>query len=264
MRMTSTLHRVLVAFVVAAGAGVISLQAVAQGREAAAPGGPVGESLAARDFSPAETLLLMTDQLGKLKTPNTLTYAFARRGTLEAAFDDRVTLRVTRKPGSACCNADASFLSGERKVTLPPIDDAQGNPVILYFLEHDIREMKRITKGSTTYFRKRVRMAIYDGARIEPVQFMHAGQQVKGQQIVVAPYRDDPNRARFENMVRKQYVFTLSDAVPGGVAAIRTLVPLATGADPLIGDSLVLEGVVPPPMPAALPPVVPSGASSPR
>ncbi len=231
-----------------------------------------------QDFSQAEKLLLMRDQLSKLKLPTTLNYGFVRRGTLEPPYDDKVSVRVDRKPGSGCCAVESNFLSAERKVSLPPIDDAQGNPVTLYFLEHDIREMKRLTKGSTTYFRKRVRLAIYGAASIENVQFNYRGQNVQGQQIVVEPYRDDPNAARFENMLRKQYVFTLSDAVPGVVAAIRTAVPPAKGSELLWGDQLVLDGVQPPPMPAARPaiaaragavavtpsPSAPMGASSAR
>ncbi len=214
-----------------------------------------------RDFSQAEVQLLMTDQLSKLKLPTALNYRFTRRGTLEPAFEDSVSVQVKRKAAGGCCEADAKFLNGERKVTLPAIDDAQGNPVTLYFLEHDIREMKRITKGSTTYFRKRVRMAIYSGASIEPVQFTYRDKPVAGKQIVVEPYRDDPNRARFENMVRKQYVFTLSDAVPGVVAAIRTIVPTANAAEPLMADEMILEGVQPPPMPAPAA-IAPAGAAS--
>lgn len=231
------------------------------------------EAATARDFSQAETQLLMSDQLSRLKLPSTLNYAFVRRGTLEPGFEDKVSVRVNPKGSGGCCVVDSNFLSGERKVSLPPIDDAQGNPVTLYFLEHDIREMKRLTKGSTTYFRKRVRMAIYGAATIDAVQFDYRGQPVKGHQIVVEPYLDDPNRARFETMIQKQYVFTLSDAVPGVVAAIRTRVPSAQGVEPLWTEALLLEGVQPPPMPTirkatAAPstpsPAAPPGASSPR
>ncbi len=215
-----------------------------------------------KDFSPAERLLLMTDQLGKLKQPMQLVYDFKHAGSLEAGFDDSVTLRLKAKPGDktkpgdkskACCVADAQFLSGERKVELPAIEDATGNPVTLYFLEHDIREMKRLTKGASNYFRKRIRMALYEGARIDDVSFAFQGKQVAGRQIVVEPYRDDPNRARFENMVRKQYVFTLSDAVPGAVAAIRTVIHAASGDAAVLREDMVLQGVQPPPMPVMKP-----------
>ena len=235
-----------------------------------------------KDFSQAERLLLMTDQLGTLKAPSQLVYDFKHTGTHEAGFDDRVTLRLKAKPGSkatstgsgqACCAADAQFLSGDRKVELPTIEEAAGNPVTLYFLEHDIREMKRLTKGSSNYFRKRIRMALYEAARVDEVNFTWQGKPVAGRQIVLEPYRDDPNRARFETMVRKQYVFTLSDAVPGAVAAIRTVIHPATGDAAMVRDEMVLQGVEPPPMPAmkpldaapaaAAPPAAPAAPAAP-
>lgn len=224
-------------------------------------------SLDRQDFSAAEKLLLMSDQLRAIKPPLQLVYTFKHSGTLEAGFDDQVTLRLKARPGgkATCCAADAEFLSGERKVNLPQIDEATGNPVTLYFLEHDIREMKRLTKGSTTYFRKRIRMALYQDAVVAPVSFSYQGKTVEGQQIVLEPYRDDPNRMRFENLVRKQYVFTLSDAVPGTLAAIRTVIRPAQGDAAVLREDLVLRGVEPPTMPAikAFPPAPASAPAAP-
>ena len=103
---------------------------------------------------------------------------------------------------------------------LPEVEEAEGNPVILYFLERDIREMQRLTKGQPNYFRKRIRMAIYQGAPIREVSLPYRGKTVAAREISIAPYLDDPTRARFEKLANKQYVFMLSDAVPGGVYAI--------------------------------------------
>ncbi len=238
------------AFLLALLLGVVGSQASAQ-TAAPAPGQPQATAGNKQDFSPAEKTLLMTDQLSTLKPPMQLVYSFQHSGTLEAGYQDRVTLRLKARAGDKpCCAADADFLSGERKVDLPTIDDAAGNPVTLYFLEYDIRDMKRLTKGASNYFRKRIRMALYDGASIDAVSFAYKGKTVAGRQITVEPYRDDPNRARFENMVRKRYVFTLSDDVPGVLAAIRTVVPGASADAALLRDDLVLDGVVPPPLPS--------------
>lgn len=204
-------------------------------------------------FSQAERLLLMSNQLAKIKPPQTLSYRFQRSGSLEPAFDDRVSLRLKAKAGGVCCTVDGDFLTGARRLDLPPVGDAEGNPVTLFFLENDIREMKRLTKGSTYYFRKRIRMALSDAASVQPVQFKYRGQTVQGEQILVEPYRDDPNRAKFESLVRKQYAFTLSDAVPGAIAAIRAVAMPATGTDAVLRDELVLDGVEPPPF-GAMPP----------
>jgi hypothetical protein len=197
---------------------------------------------AADDVSPAEKALFVTDHLGTLKPPTTLRYSFRKSGTLEPGFDDKVLVSLRAQPDGRCCTAAAEFLSGSRRLTLPEVESAQGNPVILYFLERDIREMQRLTKGQQNYFRKRIRMAVYQGATMSEVSASYLGRSVAAREITVAPYLDDPLRARFETLAGKRYVFTLSDQVPGGVAGIRTQVDSA-GAPPLLVEEMTLEGV---------------------
>jgi hypothetical protein len=200
------------------------------------------QPMAATEFSAAEQALFVTNHLSALKAPTTLHYRFRKSGSLEAGFDDKVAIGLTPQPDGKCCAATADFLSGANKLALPPIEGAQGNPVILYFLERDIREMQRLTKGQPNYFRKRIRMAVADTATITEVTLPHEGRNVAAKQITITPYTDDPLRARFENLVGKRYVFTLSDAVPGGVISIRTQVDAAAaGTPPLLAEEMALE-----------------------
>ncbi|WP_442776478.1 hypothetical protein [Sphaerotilus montanus] len=198
------------------------------------------------DYSAAERLLLMGNQLQQVRPPTTLTYRFQRSGTLEPPFEDQVGIQLTRQADGQCCAATGAFLTGERRVTLPDLEQAQGNPVTLYFLEHDIREMQRLTMGQAHYFRKRIRMALYQGAQVRDVRFSYRGQTLAGQEIVIQPYLDDPNRARFEQLARKQYVFLLSTAVPGTVVSIRTTAGPEGGSSPLIEEALWIDGATRP------------------
>lgn len=198
-----------------------------------------------KDFSAAERALFMTDQLAKLRPPTTLRYQFHRSGSLEPAFDDKVSIALKARSSGRCCDATGEFLSGERKIELPPVEGAAGNPVTLFFLERDVREMERLTKGKSAYFRKRIRMAIFEGAQQRAVTLRYRGKAVAGREFTITPYLDDPNRPRFEQLATKRYVFTLSDAVPGGVYAIRALVADAAKgpqATPLLAEELLLEG----------------------
>lgn len=210
------------------------------------PGAVARAEEPAKDFSAAERALFMTDQFAKLRPPMTLRYRFQRSGSLEPAFDDKVSIALKAQQGSGrCCDASGEFLSGERRVQLPPVEGATGNPVTLFFLERDVREMERLTKGKSAYFRKRIRMAIFQGAQQRAVTLNYRGKSVAGQEFTITPYVDDPNRPRFEQLANKRYVFTLSDAVPGGVYAIRALiVDAAKGADapPLLAEELLIDG----------------------
>jgi hypothetical protein len=125
---------------------------------------------------------------------------------------------------------------------LPQVEDAKGNPVILYFLERDIREMQRLTKGQSHYFRTRIRKAIYQAAQERQVMLRYKGQNVAGQEFEIAPYQDDPLRERMGEWADKHYVFTLSTEVPGTLVAIRTWVKKTGETDLLTQETLLLEG----------------------
>ncbi len=212
----------------------------------AAAGAADNNPSAPTNFSEAERALFMSDHLAGAKPPTTLRYAFRKAGSMEAGFDDKVTVSLSKRADGACCNARAEFLEGPRRLTLPEVENAQGNPVILYFLERDVREMSRLTKGQAAYFRKRIRMAVFEGATVRATTASYAGKSVAAREISVTPYADDPLRVRFENLANKQYIFTLSAAVPGGVIAIRSLVkgPGSAGGDttPLLIEELTIDG----------------------
>ena len=225
------------------GSAVLPTSVLAQ---AAAPGGTAPQDK--QDFSAAERLLFMGRPMVALKPPTTLKYGFRKSGTLEEAFEDTVALKLQRAGNGACCSVVGEFLSGPRRLSLPDIDLAEANPVLLYFLEHDVREMERLTKGKQAYYRKRLRMAAYDSATVSPVSLVYRGATVKGQQVDLSPYLNDPARSRFEKYARKTYRFLLSEAVPGGVFGIRSVMRSeAADAPPMIVEELYLEGAEAPP-----------------
>ncbi len=200
-------------------------------------------AFAAEDYSPAERALFMTNHLAGTRPPATLHYRFVHSGSEGEAFEDSVAIKLKAAAGGKCCAATADFLSGARRLALPELERVEGNPAVLYFLERDIREMNRLTKGQQNYFRKRIRMAVYQGATLRDVTVSWRGKEVAAREIRIAPYVDDPLRVRFEKYAGKTYLFTLSDAVPGGLYAIRTRIDGATpDAAPLIAEEMLLDG----------------------
>lgn len=198
----------------------------------------------AQALSPAERALFATRHLDGLRPPATLRYHYVKRGTLEESFDDSVLLKLGARADGRCCAASADFLTGARRMTLPDLEAAEGNPVLLYFLERDIREMSRRTKGQANYFRKRIRMAVFEGTQQLDVQVRWRGASVAAREFAFTPYANDPLRARFEQLADKRYVVVLSEAVPGQVVALRSQLDSKTaGAPPLLVEELTLEGV---------------------
>ncbi len=199
-----------------------------------------------QDFSAAEKLLFMSNQLSGVKPLSTIRYSFRKSGSFEEGFEDSVALGFSKQPDGTCCSVKSDFFTGSRRLPLPEAPMAEGNPVLLHFLERDIAEMKRLTQGSLNHFRKRIRMAAYDDATVRDAVFVYKNQKVVGKEIVLQPYLEDPNRPKYEKFARKQYVFMLADAVPGRLYGIRTQISGDTpGAPAVIVEELFVDGATP-------------------
>ncbi|CAG4897858.1 hypothetical protein [Paraburkholderia saeva] len=204
---------------------------------------------AGSDLAPAEKLLFMTTHMSGVEAQTELDYAFNLSGP-PAKINDTVRVLVT---SAANAKSDAHITDRSGNVEVSG-EGLPCNPVILYFLEHDIAEMEQLTGGQRRYFQRRVRLALAAGPPITPVVMDVGGKPVKAQKIVIQPYLDDPNAARFAQYVGKRYTFIIADeAVPGRVMSIHTEVPGANNdfAHPLQTETLsftgALHSLVPPP-----------------
>lgn len=205
---------------------------------------------AATPVSQAEQLLFVDQHLGSVKPPSTLRYDFRQAGAAAAAqgkeAGDQVVLQLDAGADGRCCRTLTRF-AGTRDRPPLEITDARSNPVLMYFLEHDVREMQRLTRGQPNYFRKRIRTALADDAKVTPVTVRYRGRDVPAQEVSIAPYANDPTRARYERYAEKRYAFVLAEGLPGGLAQIRTWVPAAQPGDaPVLQETLTLQEVTPP------------------
>lgn len=198
-----------------------------------------------RELSDAEKRLFVDDHLAKLPARATIDYAYSKRGSLEASADDTARLIVGPPAAAGGRPVKVEYLSGANRIELPDIAAARGNPIILYFLERELREMHRLTGGSANYYRKRIRMALAEGGQVEPLTVDTSIGRVKATRIRIAPYLDDPARSRYERFAEKRYAFTLSDAVPGKIVELRSELSSGAGgaAEPIIVETLQLTGV---------------------
>ncbi|QID16645.1 hypothetical protein G3580_02765 [Nitrogeniibacter mangrovi] len=178
--------------------------------------------------SQAERAIFMSPHLADMHAPATLHYAYVLHEGSAPPVRDSADLSV-KGDGKAGFRVSARFLSGERQLQLPTIDAAKANPVVLYFLEYDVRRMHAELGGSTNYFRRHIRMALADAAKVEPVRFSFGGVAHDGTRVRIEPFRDLPEAGRMKDQAHKFYEFILSPAVPGGVFDLRSTVPAADG-----------------------------------
>ncbi len=188
------------------------------------------------EITEAERQLFMTDQLSPLKPPATLNYTFRRTGSQETPFEDTVEVRISEDKGAR--KVITACLNGARKKEMPDVDGALSNPALLCFLERDIAEMERLTGGKAAYFRKRIRLALAEGPKGTPVKVTFGGKSVDAREYRITPYSNDPNKQKFPKYLAKTYLFVLSDAVPGGIYRVDSVVPDPTRPD---GKSVLIE-----------------------
>jgi hypothetical protein len=187
--------------------------------------------------SAAEKLLFMEPNLDGMKAPTTLRYQFVHNEASPTAnFKDIVEIQFARGKAVACCTVSGTFLTGERAMRPPEVEDARSNPVLMYFLEYEVRQLQRATKGGQAHFRKQIRLSFVDKAEVTPTRIQWGGREVDATTVQVSPFLDDPFRARFEREAQKVYTFVLSNAVPGGIYQIRSRLP-----DPAAGTTLAEE-----------------------
>lgn len=198
------------------------------------------QAASAEAISPAEVLLFQTNHLQNVQPPVTLTYSFKKLSSDEPGFDDEVQLDVKGINPDRSAVVAMRFLSGARKLAIPEAENSEGNPVLLGFLERDIGEMQRLTGGTSSYFRKRIRMALAQGAQVRPVAFTCMGKRLEGQEVTIQPYLNDPLHQRFEKYVSKRYVFVISEQLAGGLYQIRASSRTVPADTALMDETLTL------------------------
>ena len=203
-------------------AALLPLPALAQ---AQAAGAEPPASAASSQPSEAERLVFTHDHLASSRRPGSLRYGYVEEAEGKPRVTDRAVLTFSAPQGGACCDVHGDYLSGAMAVNLPDIPQARGNPVLLYFLEGEVRRLQRTTTGQAAHFRRRIRQSLADTATVSDTTIPWGTQSVPARMVRVVPFVDDPFRARFQDQAATEYVFVLSDAVPGGVYQMRATLP---------------------------------------
>jgi hypothetical protein len=197
-------------------------------------------------ISAAEQMLFVDPHLRSVKPPQTLVYRLQEPGA-----QGSTRLDFSARSDGGCCRAQGRIDPADGPQP-PDVDDAQSNPVLMYFLEREIRGLQQRTKGQPAHFRRRIRMALAESAIVAASTVRWRGAEVPATVVSVAPFVDDPYRARFEAEALTTYTFVLSAAVPGTVVQMRA--SAAPGkATAAAQRTLTLEGaeVDPPKQPAS-------------
>lgn len=185
----------------------------------------------ADDPSAAEQLLFNAPHLSALKPPTQLLYHYEETEAGQTKPRDEVRMQLQRDAQGACCAVKGEFLTGAQALSLPDIDAARSNPVLLYFLEYEVRRLARTTGGNANHFRRRIREALVT-ASVTPTRITWQGRDLAAREVQISPFENDPFRTRFEPQAGTRYRFVLADEVPGAMFQLSATVPGRNVGDP--------------------------------
>ena len=206
-------------------------------------GAPAAQNASDDAFSDAQIALFRTPHLDNIEQPRTLDYEYRREADPDKSFVDTVAMTVTEISPDGGKNVAFEYLTGPNRRPFEDVTDFRGNPLVMVFLEDDLRRMIERFGGGGVYMRNRIRHAFYERGKTQRVTFKLNGRTVEGTQITITPFVGDKNRERFGEYEHKVYEFVVSSEVPGGIFRMRSTVPsLSPGGKPLTQDTLTYRG----------------------
>jgi hypothetical protein len=230
---------------------VLPLAALAAEGPAPSPAAAAAETSA--PISAAEQMLFVDPHLRSLKPPQTLVYRLQESSAQPGTQGGSARVDFNTRADGECCRAQVRLDPADGSPPPPEVDDAQSNPVLLFFLEREVRGLQQRTKGQSAHFRRRIRLALAESATVATTTVRWRGAEVPATMVSVTPFADDPYRARFEAEALTTYTFVLAAAVPGTVVQMRAS---STPDKPASAQqrTLTLDGAeVNPPKPPASP-----------
>jgi len=176
-----------------------------------------GAASAAQEPPSAADILFERPQLQALKPGDSLNYSYSFRSSDSAlfgpSFDDRIGLRV--EPGAAPDKKTVAveMFSAERRRAAGPFDDMSGNPLLSLMLEENLQRLAAVFQANPRYMKTAIRLALRDAVATPD----SAGD---GWRVEVAPFKNDPHKARMHGLDTLTYTFRVSAAAPGEITEI--------------------------------------------
>jgi hypothetical protein len=197
----------------------------------------------ARPEDPA-SLLFEAPQWAATRPGATLSYRYTRKSANEGlygpSFEDRIRLHIEKGDAEATRTVRVELFGRERRRAAGPFEDVSSNPVLMLFLEHHLEQLSRSVHANPRYLKNAIRAALRDKYRIEAGESSVDGRPVKTWRVLIAPFIDDPNKARMTGLEGLVYMLAVSEEVPGQVTELTATATRPDGVAAL-EETLVYE-----------------------
>jgi hypothetical protein len=152
------------------------------------------------------------------------------------SFKDVIELRLEPGKSPASRSVIVTMFKGPMHRPAGPFEDVTFNPLVIMMLEFHLGDFSKILGGNARYFKNAIRAGMRDAAVVTPIKITLGGREVEATRIVVKPFENDPQKARFGVFAAATYEFTVSDAVPGSIYEIRIATPDPAGGEPVLEE----------------------------
>lgn len=184
-----------------------------------------GPAFAQAPTPDATALLFEAPQLKDEAPGKTLSYAYARKtpedGRFGSSFEDGITIGIDRSDADAAARTVRMEMFGlGRRRAAGPFEDVTYNPVLTVFLEHHVEQLAKALRANPRYLKNAIRAGLRDKAVVERTETAVAGRPAPAWRVTVSPFLNDAKKDRMLGLDTLSYSFTVSDDVPGRIAAI--------------------------------------------
>ncbi|MFC7473763.1 hypothetical protein ACFQS7_05325 [Dankookia sp. GCM10030260] len=174
-------------------------------------------------LSDAQVLLFETPHLAALHPPLRLDYGFRREAAGHAPVEDAIRLSILASEVPGRRDVVPEFLTGPRAIHYPPAPGFRGNPLLLFALDRQARELSAATGGAHAWFRNRIRRALALAPSPERTTAPFEGDDIEAAEIILHPFAGEPRAGRFQD---QRLRFVLAESMPGWIQAIDTELPV--------------------------------------
>ncbi|WP_294535937.1 hypothetical protein [uncultured Rhodoblastus sp.] len=194
----------------------------------------LGAASGAQEPQPdAADILFERPQLQALKLGDNLKYSYRFHSADEKifgpSFDDTIALTIDRGDTPDKKRVDVQLFSAERRRAAGPFDDMAGNPLLSLMLEENLQRLATIFQSNPRYMKTAIRMALRS-AKASPDRAEGFDAAAPAWKVEVAPFLNDPNKARMHGLESLTYRFRVSAAAPGEIYEIDISARDASGA----------------------------------
>lgn len=165
----------------------------------------------------AAAILFERPNLQKLKTGDVVTYDYrfstGDPSLFGPAFADKVKMTVVGDKAGDQRSLDVELFSGDRRRAAGPFDDVASNPILILMLEEHLQRLAALFQANPRYMKTAIRLALRNAVATPDAA-------TGGWIVEVAPFKDDPHKARMHGLDALVYRFSAAPDTPGEIVAI--------------------------------------------